>query len=487
MKKRLIYILLVILILLPAFPVNASDIAHLGFVETDVILQPSGKAIITYTVRYNPVPGKTMLAFTMDGFDKLDPVFDYDFACVVTDDDEVLGIDITDLGGGRYDIVNAGNNRLGGEHLTYKIRFAADMADAGYLARTISEEGKQLVAFHWAPVQWDEPMEHYTVTVSYPLEYPAETGTREEVEQLLLQNDFATEPWMNENYLIDYRVNVLDSVPRAQVLLHKDNPSQRYKFEIQQYISENLFDEFSVHDNTPPVINKPNTHPKRPNDTDFISPQPNRSAERMTLLIVFLVLILGILLLVGRKHRSMVNARLTYKDVQWARDDWVPPKLEVASFRKDGAVATDLDEAEAGLFIGIPYKTILSVIMYKLFAEGFLEEVSATPLRVKQIKDKDLSSLTEYEKLMYYAAEDGEFNERELESILKRLVDSVRAKTWNCDIDATKEYYKKQYEDAYNAETNDEKRYYGRYYDHHYMNHWIYWYVYNNGIHGHYR
>ena len=111
------------------------------------------------------------------------------------------------------------------------------MADAGYLERTTSDDGKPLVVFHWAPVQWDEAMEHYTVSINYPLEYPEESGTREEVEELLLQNDFATETWMNEEYLIDYRVNVLNSTPRIQVLLHKDNPSIRYNFEIQQYIS----------------------------------------------------------------------------------------------------------------------------------------------------------------------------------------------------------------------------------------------------------
>jgi hypothetical protein len=78
MKKRLIFILLVlltVLVFLPVVSVNASEIAHLGFVETDVILQPSGNAIITYTVRYNLVPGKTMLAFTLEGFDKLYPVW----------------------------------------------------------------------------------------------------------------------------------------------------------------------------------------------------------------------------------------------------------------------------------------------------------------------------------------------------------------------------------------------------------------------------
>ena len=46
-------------------------------------------------------------------------------------------------------------------------------------------------------------------------------------------------------------------------------------------------------------------------------------------------------------------------------------------------------------------------------------------------------------KLMYAAAADEEFSESEVEGIMKWLVDTVRAKTWNCDIEATKEYYMK--------------------------------------------
>ena len=78
------------------------------------------------------------------------------------------------------------------------------MADAGYLERTTSDEGKKLVVFNWAPVEWDEPMESYTVTVNYPLLFNTSSDTieeanlREEIEQYLIENDFATEEWMNE-------------------------------------------------------------------------------------------------------------------------------------------------------------------------------------------------------------------------------------------------------------------------------------------------
>ena len=98
-----------------------------------------------------------MLAFTLEGFDKLYPVFDDVFSCVVKDDNSVFDIDIVDLGGGRYDIINSGNTRLGGEYLTTKYGLLQIwlMRISG---RTTSDDGKPLVVFHWAPVQWDEAM-----------------------------------------------------------------------------------------------------------------------------------------------------------------------------------------------------------------------------------------------------------------------------------------------------------------------------------------
>jgi len=71
--------------------------------------------------------------------------------------------------------------------------------------------------------------------------FPERIRHKEEVESFLLEHDFATEKWMNEKYLIDYRVQVLDGTPRVQILLHKENLAAYDKFEIKQYITEDIF------------------------------------------------------------------------------------------------------------------------------------------------------------------------------------------------------------------------------------------------------
>ena len=263
-----------------------------------------------------------MLAFTMEGFDKLNPVFDTEHAYVITDDNTSHKIDIIHLGGDKYDIINANNQRLGGEYLTYKFRFIADMAKAGYLNRTTSEDGKKLVVFNWAPVQWDEPMEHYTVTINYPLEYKDKSHSREEIEKYLIKNGFATEKWMNEEYLIDYRVVNIESTSRVQVLLHKDNPGIEYQFKIQQYISEDVFSQIpsasaSFDDNTK---REDYTAPRNNNGyTDGRwQNQYSESADRTGLLFALSLLLIITFIAVGRKHRSMVKAHQTLEQVQWA-------------------------------------------------------------------------------------------------------------------------------------------------------------------------
>ena len=498
MKRRFLkcllgWLILFVLLIQPTH-IYASEIAHLGFVETDVILFPDGKAIVSYTVRYNLVPGKTMLAFTMEGFDRLEPLFYTGEACVITDDNASHKIDIVYLGGGKYDIINANNQRLGGEHLTYKFRFAADLAQAGYLNRTTSDNGKKLVVFNWAPVKWDEPMDHYTVTINYPLEYNGEASGREEIERFLAENDFYTEKWMNEEYLIDYRVINLESVNRVQVMLHKDNPGKEYHFRIQQYISENVFNEMpgssaSFDDNTGKVSYPDgNTPPVMPGRTGYR--RYDESADRSALMYALCALFLVTLLAVGKKHRSMIKAHQTLDQVQWARTDWEPPKIEIASFRKEGLIADNLDEFEAALFMGVPYKTILSVILSKLVAQGYLEELSADPLRVRRTDKIPMSSeLNEYERMMYEAAADGELDEKDVERILQVLADNVRNKTYDCDIEATRKFYQDRMtesilEDSAGPKNKEDWFYEDNIYDEeYYVNTWVHWYYYRHNIH----
>jgi len=68
----------------------------------------------------------------------------------------------------------------------------------------------------------------------------------------------------------------------------------------------------------------------------------------------------------GRKHSSVMKARETLDQIQWARQDWDPPKIEIASFRKDGTVATGLDAVEIALIIGFPIRGLFRLLFQNL-------------------------------------------------------------------------------------------------------------------------
>ncbi|MFW5837143.1 MAG: acetyl-CoA decarbonylase/synthase complex subunit delta, partial [Desulfovibrionaceae bacterium] len=67
--------------------------------------------------------------------------------------------------------------------------YAADFARSGHLGPTTAPDIAELTYFNWAPVQWDEPMGHYTVRVIYPIETDAAELSMEDMEQAAMTAD----------------------------------------------------------------------------------------------------------------------------------------------------------------------------------------------------------------------------------------------------------------------------------------------------------
>lgn len=197
---------------------------RLRFVETEVLLFPDGKASVEYVVRYTVISGE-FHGFYFEGLDRLIPLFDRENASAIDSQGNTYGLDIKGAGPGRYDIVLDRGRSVTSGDITYRFRFAADMADAGYLALT-STDNRDLVVFNWAPTKWDSPLDHYTVKVIYPLEYTSQQTDRTSIETALLAQDFAAERWMNQEYRIDYRLREVGGRQQIEVLLHKEDTSR---------------------------------------------------------------------------------------------------------------------------------------------------------------------------------------------------------------------------------------------------------------------
>ena len=95
--------------------------------------------------------------------------------------------------------------------------------------------------------------------------------------------------------------------------------------------------------------------------------------SRWILIVVGAVGLLVFFGLVRAKHGEARRARSSRDEVKWTAIDWVPPKLELSTFRKPGKVCTTLTPVEVAFFLEMPYKRILSVMLQRLTQAGFLE------------------------------------------------------------------------------------------------------------------
>jgi len=205
--------------------------ADLRWVEVDVSLWQDGRADFVYKIRWNVISG-SMSAFYLEGL-SVEPFFDYENSYALDEYNNKHPIDIKDLGKGKYDIVLSKGKRYGPGQITFIIHFGGDPGRSRNLALTQSEFG-ELVVLHWAPPQWDEAMEHYTVNVYYPIKVSGKYVNPDDY-------GFRTEKFMNERYLLDYFGHEFKGEYYFAVRIHKENVQAFEKIEIQQYIPSSYF------------------------------------------------------------------------------------------------------------------------------------------------------------------------------------------------------------------------------------------------------
>jgi hypothetical protein len=137
----------------------------------------------------------------------------------------------------KWDIVLAGGRAVDRGDVIYVFTYDVDLGRHGLLGRTRAG-ADELVYLNWAPTQWDDPLEHMTVRVYYPIEVAH--GSPDAA--FLAGVGFRTEKWMNERYLIDYRTQELGAKRWLLVQLHRERIPRRYRFRVQQYVDARFFD-----------------------------------------------------------------------------------------------------------------------------------------------------------------------------------------------------------------------------------------------------
>ncbi|MGD8979141.1 MAG: hypothetical protein PVH23_03605, partial [candidate division WOR-3 bacterium] len=327
----------------------------LQWVEVDVSLWQDGRADFVYKVRYDVLSGE-MHGFYLQGL-SVEPYFDYDNSHAVDEHGRQYALDIRDLGS-KYDVLLARGQAFGPGVITFVVHFGGDLGQSGNLAATTSEYG-ELVVLNWSPPQWDEPLEHYTVYVYYPI-----TVMQEEVNPD--DYGFKTERFMNERYLMSYFGQEYQGEYFFTVRIHRNNIAAREKMLIQQYVPADYF------------------QTERFGKVE-ITPERKKKFSFPYELLYMVLYVVPYLFYSNRKARRMKGAYSEVAGLQWLKKDWIPPKIEVATFRKSGKVAK-LHLIEAAFLLDYSVNKILTILANKLEQNGVIQFTSRKPLIMKVLK-----------------------------------------------------------------------------------------------------
>jgi len=228
-------------------------------------------------------------------------------------------LDLRDLGD-RWDVLLDGGQRFGPGEITYVFTYFTDYAAIGHLAKTTSQELGELVVFNWAPVQWDEALEHETILVRWPIEVPKSELSLDEVTELGLR----TESFVNEDYKLSYLGRRGTAVsppvepaegPRYLVVrAHRDNLDVKEKFQLTYYVPAEFFPNTPLRARAGRAQDVPAAAPEEP-----VRGRPRVGGQGVMLLAVGGLLIIGFVAVVIKHEDVAARAIVGLVDERVAR------------------------------------------------------------------------------------------------------------------------------------------------------------------------
>ncbi|HNV70309.1 MAG TPA: hypothetical protein PKO06_11470, partial [Candidatus Ozemobacteraceae bacterium] len=389
------------------------------WVETNLALTANGHAIVTTKVRIAVLEG------SMGGWDYQgvagDPVFATEHCLVLFADRSSHPVTVKPQANRLWAIDIADGTRIpAGTAATFVLTFTVNLLGSGHLGLSRAEKtGQEVIYLNWADPAFDEPLEHRTVYVHFPHEVSDPTAVNpDEWRRTIL-----TEPFMNEYYRIDYRAQRTDAgkLFLTQVL-HRESVGTRESMRVQQYLPRAAFPGFRLPESSPStpqpqgVIegappssdigeSESETHRRRrelaesdPERSFSTSPWRARFAAGGTVLFITYLALFSLYV----KRRRQLADLPKLRELSWEGENWEPPRIQVASFRKNGKVA-DLAILEAMLLLELPPIKLIACMVAQLEREGIVRVFAAKPLRL-EILEKSRTG-DPYEQLLLDAVD----------------------------------------------------------------------------------
>jgi hypothetical protein len=407
------------------------------------------------------------------------PAWNLDRCYADLENGQRVPLDIKDLGSGRYDIILAGSKRFSGRAY-YNFNYAGDFSKAGLIGRTTSPEHGELVYFDWAPVEWDEDLEYRALRLVLPVAVGAEALSDEEKAAVPM----LTEPGVNEENRIDYYGSLgADGRHYLSILFYQENPRAYASQLLELYFPADflpLSAELGERASGSPDDAGAGVDESEGSYTDYY---PSRESDLKTRpLLAALAIGLSIaasLALYYRRAKAHAQKAALVKGIAWAGDSWSPPKLFAGSYQVPGKVIEDLNPVELALLMELPLPRVAAIMIEGLSAQGLVALDREDPLKLRFLGAA--SAQTPYEERFLAAFDaEGEVLPGLMADFFEDSIKALQEKLWDCDLEATRAYYRKKLAEEAQAEAEqaswpEERR--RQYRSSH--AHWYYWHGYN--------
>ncbi len=382
--------------------------ARLQWVEVRLGIRANGITDVIYYVNWKVEEG-LMHGFYLEGIGA-EPHFNLP-GCRALYKGKKYPISIKRVAPGRYDVFYSKGFPPG--EVIFIVHFAENFFREGFMALTESPRYGKLVVLNWAPAQWDQPLQHQTIYLHFPVKVGKKKLSFEEASSLGL----LTERWMNRRYRMFYfGQKGSDGSLYFSVGIYRENLAAREKMPVQLYLPARYF--------KPSRAKKAAAEPEK----------PAFSLSRYFGYYLILSLVFAFfMLLIQSKRRKRRLALQRFRELSWVSEDWVPPKIVVQSFRRSGKVAK-LDLVEALFLLGAKVNDILTLIALQLEEKNVIKVVSTEPVRL-QFTPYMSPQLTYYEQYFLAAVKsDGTVDRKGVEALLKVMADRISEKSWDCDL-----------------------------------------------------
>ncbi|HCX96069.1 MAG TPA: hypothetical protein DHU26_03600, partial [Spirochaetaceae bacterium] len=333
-------------------PLGALE-ARLVSAEIYLTLGSDGKAVVQHSLVWNVSSG-TMGGFYFQG-EKAPFVWDMERCWADLPDGTRQPLEIK-RAGDKWDILLARGKRTNGLS-TWVLTYGTDLLAADMSGLTQKADGEKLFFFHWAPPEWDQALDHRTVTIILPIEVSRRESGDSRSERLA-DLGFATEKQVNEKNKIDwYAADGSDGKSYLAIRFHQEKPAAYASQELQFYLSASKVEAafgpvFGALAQTGTgaasggAARTTSASGSGANAGKGRSASPGASTQnfdwqRYPLLALFLcggVAALGVLLY-RKKVLGFPKAVAKAEGIAWAGDSWTPPRIVEGTYAVPGKVA----------------------------------------------------------------------------------------------------------------------------------------------------